>query len=617
MSDHLNSIAEVMVPLPLEGPFDYAVPMVFQKNIEAGQRVEILFNRRKMLGFVVKLKQESEFKKLNPIVALLDKQAVFDSAILKLALETSSYFGCSEGEILEGALPRALRKRKLNEEMWSVRNLKQNTSKNKELIFDSEGVKKWEYLEKQIKTAIDNKESVLFLVPEKEGVAFAVKQLSAITEVLIYKWDSKLTPKKEFEVWLNIRQGKPCIVVGTRSAVWLPLWNLGLIILHDEEAETYKQEQPPHYHARTVSQLRSKIEGTRLILTSMLPTIDSYYEASKERIQLHEFKDENTPGIQLVDTSNYKGGRAQTISYPIQNALFQDLEKGKKFLLILNRKGFGTLTHCQQCGYASKCPRCDINLTYRSSVNMLICSRCDHKEAVVKQCPNCKGAYMRSIGMGIERIENDFIKFYPHAKIGRFDKDSKTFPKNAQVLIATTAIFRYREKWKADVVAVLDFDSMLYQGSYESTYQAMLTLMYARSLAKERLIVQTRMPENECLRSLQHAEFHAFYDREIASRKEWNYPPFKHLVLVHFRGEKEEKVLEASSMLSEILRTNAPQDIEVSEPFHAKTAKLRDKFRYDIMIKGKNIDGILKLIKVCIKQSKRKQGVIVTIEVDG
>lgn len=613
-----NKIAKIVVGLPVDGPFDYAVSKDFRDCISIGQRVRISFNRRNRVGFVVGSANRSAFKKLNPILSLLDDGPALDGHAVELAKTFSAYYGCSLGEAIETFLPSPLRRDRfsLSSATPPAVIIRDAPADNRTiLIHDQTRHKRWPYIIKHIDEVIDAGKRVIVLVPEKSFIGETVAALEKKLTCSIAVFDKKLTPKKELERWEQIRNGDFSVVIGTRSAIFAPVANLGLIVIDDEENGAYKQEQAPHYRAHEVARMRSAIDQCRIIFASSLPSAETWEEAKKNKWEKVNFKDDNGGKVQIIDMNNYNPRKTSILSFPLQNAIQKTLENNGKIILFMNRIGFTTQTHCQQCGFILKCERCDVNLTYLHSKKIMACRHCNYKRELPKVCPECRGSYLKSMGRGVEKLESETARLYPGARIYHYDRQSKVFPKHADIIITTQAIFRRHDQWTVALVAILNFDAQMYHVDFRCGHKAFSLLVHLKQFAKENFLIQTRMRDSYCVQSIKDMSFDKFYRQELELRKELQLPPYKHLVALGLRGVNEESVLKQSMDLFDKLDKLKPKGVMVSDPHPDVNPKLRDKYRFTILLKGKSVKKMLAHIKLTLK-GFRKKGVMIAINVD-
>ncbi len=610
-------IAQVVVGLPVEGPFDYSVAEPLQERIAVGQRVEILFNRRKRIGFVVRLKEKSAFPNLNPILSILDTEPSLDDRFLRLTRSFSDYYGCSWGEAMEAWLPAVLRTKMPSDLKPRAACLQSPSGKAREiLVHDQSPDKRWAFLSARICSCVEAKQGVIFLVPDVSYVDLVEARLRASVLCPVIVWDRKVSPKKELEQWLTAREEEPVLVVGTRSAVFAPLPRPGVIVIYDEESVMYKQPQTPHYHVHEVARMRSREEGCEVVYVSSAPSAEVWEEARKKKWPTHVLEADCLSPVQVVDMTNYNPRRSSILSFPLQDAITKTLTGGGKVVLFINRKGFSTRTHCNQCGFTIKCQRCNVNLTYLYAKKVMVCRHCRLQQELPKVCPQCHEAYLRSTGTGVEKLESEAARLYPQARVGRYDSDSGSFPEEADVVITTQAVLKVEGRLRFDLVAVIHFDAELHHQDFRSAQKAFALLVHLRQLARMKLLVQTRLSDNYCLEALRKADFGYFYKMELKHRKELGLPPYNHLLAVGLRGAAEDVVFSQATELFQKMNDRCPAGVEISDPHADVNPKLRDKYRFTILLKGKSVKGILAFAHKTLKDFRRKKGTIITINVD-
>ncbi len=626
-----KKIAKIVVGLPVEGPFDYAVCEDFQKKIATGMRVLVIFNRRKMVGYVVGFANRSSFSNLNPILSLLDQNPVLNKPSLDLAIMLSKHYGCSLGEAIEAMLPVFLRKKKAYAFERAGNGVAGSLPDHvplKELVTDQSLELRWEILLPQIQKAIEAKKSVLFLVPENRMVKSLEQRIRSNIDCEMLAMDKKLSAKNEEELWKKMISNEPKFVMGTRSAVFSPLKSLGLIILADEENRAYKQEQSPYYHACEVAQMRAKVDKTDLIIVSSAPSAETWQQFKGGNYTRIQLKSKSVSEMKLVDLSNFNPQKTSKLSFPLQSSIEKTLKEQGKVLIFMNRKGFFTMTSCNACGYVLKCERCDVNLTYLFEKKQMVCKHCNFTRDLPSFCPSCKGAYLRSVGMGVEKLESEVSRLYPLAKVGSFDKDSKSYPHKADIVIATQAVLGYQVNVNVDLVGIISFDAELNHFDFRSAQRAFALLARLRQMAQKILLVQTSLLDNYTLRAAMDMNYAKFYREELTLRKEIGLPPFKRLVYIISRGKDQETVYDYSQKLFYELtnllknpreissKTFSPKDIEITESHPDVFAKLRDNFRFSIMLKGPSLKNLLVLIKAALKKKRGNRSIFSAVIVD-
>jgi len=390
-----------------------------------------------------------------------------------------------------------------------------------------------------------------------------------------------------------------------------------LIILYEEENNSYKQEQSPFYHARHMAFLRSRIESSRIIFVSSAPSLELWWLAHKKEIKSVVFEAEAAFYVQTVDMSHDYARRSSLLSFPLQGSIQKTLEAKGKIVLLMNRMGFSTRTCCHQCGYTIKCKRCDVNLTYLYHQKKMVCRHCHYTMLPPSACPECHSSYLRFTGMGIEKLESEVSRLFPQARVGRFDKDSRSVPLDFDILIATQAILKIKEKLSVSLVAVLRIDAELNRLDFRSGEKTFSLLAYLNQLAGEKLIIQTAVPDNYCLKAARKMDFKRFYQEEIKTRRELNFPPFRHLIAIMMRGAKENVLFEeANRIYKELKESNKKRSVEILEPQSDIIPKLRGKYRFTLLVKGKDVKGMTAFIKETLKFLKKKSGMMISVNVD-
>ena len=467
-----------------------------------------------------------------------------------------------------------------------------------------------------IRKTLDANRSVVFLVPEAAMADFVVAHLAKAVSAPVVVLDKKASAAKELESWLAVREGKVRILVGTRSAIFAPAARLGLIVIYEEENTAYKQEQTPHYDARTLARIRAVVEKCSVLYVSSAPSAETWEQARKGKWQKITCDAERSSAMQIIDMTNYNPQKTSILSFPLQNAIRDTLAQQGKVILLMNRKGFTTRTHCQQCGFTVKCGRCNVNLTYLYSQKVMVCRHCNFKTELPKICPQCRGGYLRSSGTGTEKLESEVARLYPQARVGRFDTNSKSFPHQADVVITTKAVLREQGTVAAELVGVINFDAELHHLDFRSGHHAFAFLVRLRQLAAQKLLVQTRMMDNYVLQAVSRNDFNGFYKKELELRKELGFPPYRHLVSIGLRGVNEDFVFEQAKELSARLEKDRDAKVEISDPHPDVNPKLRDKYRFTILLKGHSVKSILAFIRKALKDFSRKRNTILTINVD-
>ena len=630
--------AKVVVGLPVEGPFDYIVPTGFRKKIKVGVRVHVTFRTKELVGYVVKLASKTKIKNLKAILEVIDDSPILDKDTLLLTKKLCDYYCCSWGEAIETALPEGLRRGKLLPKIDNPQvNPPKSALNNQEIILlhDLDGLKRWEIYLQEIKQALGNNRSVIILLPDIDSVLTAKEMLSVKLDCSIDVLYRK--QPQELNAWLRIKEGRANIVIGSRSGIFAPLNNLGLIIIDEEQASSYKQDQVPHYHPREVGFMRMHIEKAKLILGSTCPSLESFYLAKESKTQyIFIPRTRDFPEIKIIDTKDLipiAFRRNIILSKYLQDSIVSALATKGKILLFLNRRGFATLATCRHCDTVLKCPRCNINLVYHFKENTLNCHYCNFKMSPPQICPNCNSGSIRYSGIGTEKIESELSRLFPEARIKSLDKPRPFYNteelqikkergkhkdikiEDADIFIATKSIIK-KTDLNFDLIGVLYIDNYLNRIDFragEKTFDLLLGLL---RLTDKKLVIQTNLPGHHCFAALLNKGINMFYEEELRQRKQLNFPPYKHFALLKLRGRMEARIKEASNVLFKALnKYHKIKSIKIVSVNPGQPSKLRGNFYWQILIRGDSSYEISRFLKMHLKDFSHS-GIIVTVDID-
>lgn len=653
--------AKVVLDLPIEGPLDYIVPLEFRGKLNPGSRVWVTLRNKRLIGYVVKLTQKSNIKNLKKILAPLEANPLLDKNMLALTKELSQYYCSSWGQAIATALPEALRKGNKIPEISSSFALVDRTVQPLQasqrscrgdfnlvpeetfpgakllvsggrtetiLVHSLEISQRWEVYFAKIRETFSQLKSVLILAADKNAV-LEVKDLITsrlkIIPIILYRKEPK-----ELEEWMRIKSQGPHIIVGTRSAVFAPVKDLGLLIIDEEENPVYKQDQMPHYHARDVGLMRAHREKSIIILGTSSPSLESFYLAKRDRIKyLFIPRKRDYPQIKILDTkSEYRFSKKQKppiLSKYLEDSISSVLASQGKTLLFINRRGFATLAACSNCRASLKCPRCDINLVYHFKSNILSCHYCNFRMELVKICPHCNAGYIKFSGTGTERIESEISRIFAQAKVKLLDDKLGPESSDADIFVATSSVIRRtprdysledRDKWlNFDLIGILGIDNSLNRIDLRSSEKTFSLLVGLLGLTDKKLVIQTGLSGHHCFQALLRNDPAIFYNQELKQRRQLDFPPFSHLALIKLRGKKEEKVKEAGFSLFEKLKARHNKAINVLSLNPGHPAKLRGNFYWQILLSAKKAEKISAFLKINLKDFS-SSGIIVTPDVD-
>lgn len=464
--------------------------------------------------------------------------------------------------------------------------------------------------ERLIEKTLEEGKSAILLVPEISLIPQVYGRFVGLFQEEVSVMHSGLSDGEKFDQFQLIAKGEKRIVVGARSAVFAPVKNLGLIIIDEEQEDSFKEDvRHPRYHAREVAQLRCMAEGASLLLGSATPSLDSYVKAAKRGLFGYAVlpkRINNTlpPKIQLIDMREEFRGREETvISRPLEKALKENLEKGLKSILLLNRRGYFTFVLCRDCGEVVTCPHCDVPLRYHKGIDRLICHYCGHTSFLPKKCPSCGSDRIKPYGVGTERVEEMVKAILPEAVIVRMDKDTtssknahqkllKAFMEEGDILIGTQMIAKGLDIEKVALVGILSVDSTLHLQHYkaaEKTFQLISQVAgrAGRGRYQGEVMLQTYDTEHYAILTAMENSYEDFAKAELSYRKAFRYPPYVNLYTIVISGVREERVKLDSERIKKKME-QVFQGEEILGPAPMEILKVKDIYRYRITLKSKN-----------------------------
>lgn len=504
----------------------------------------------------------------------------------------------------------------LSEEQQSVKDglraLMEQGEPNVALLYGVTGSGKTQIFIKLIEETVEQGKQAVMLVPEISLTPQTVQKFQSLFGDSVAVMHSSLSLGERLDEWKRIKRGEAKIVVGTRSAIFAPLQNIGIIIMDEEGENSYKSESAPRYHAREIAKLRCVEHHALLLLASATPSIDSFYHAQTGRYHFFELKNRYTdaglPDVFILDLKEDEKQQNHTgLSSRLVDELYYNLQHKEQSILLLNRRGYNPFATCMDCSNVISCPNCSVALTYHKANGYLMCHYCGYAQKYNAKCPECGGEHIKLSGLGTQRIEDELSELFPDAKILRMDADT-TYSRYAyeekftrfaageyDMMIGTQMIAKGLNFPNVTLVGVLSADQSLYANDYRSCERtfSLITQVVGRSgrgEKKGRAFIQTYTPDHPVINFAAEQNYFGFYQDEIESRKALLYPPFCDLCLVGFSGAVQENVKFAADFFMEVLKAyleKVPLPIRVLGPNPAGIFRLNGKYRYRIIIKCK------------------------------
>jgi len=510
-------------------------------------------------------------------------------------------------------------KHELNEEQLNAFNEISNTLEYKTFLLEGvTGSGKTEVYLNLIDSTIKQGKSAILLVPEITLTMQIVNRFYEWFGNNVAIFHSALSNGEKYDEYLKILRGEVNIVVGTRSAIFTPLNNLGLIIIDEEHSDTYKQENMPRYNAIDIAKKRCEYHNVPLVLGSATPTLESRARAIKG-VYKHLFLTKRAgksvlPNVTIIDMVEEIKKRNFIISDELKNKINERLEREEQIIILLNRRGYSTTINCSNCGFTYKCPNCDITLTYHKSSNNLRCHYCGYTTFKNETCPNCHDDSLNYLGLGTEKVEMELNQMFPKSSIVRMDQDTTSKKgshekiindfkeRKYDILLGTQMISKGLDFPYVTLVGIINADTTLNIPDFRSNERTFALLYQASGRAgrgnlKGEVIIQTYNPDNFVLNCVKNNDFNSFYDYEMNIRKILKYSPYYYLVSLKVTSNDYKIALENANKVFKYLKDNLDSDTIVLGPTTASLFKFNNIYRFQIVIKYKYDKNITKVLK--------------------
>ena len=477
--------------------------------------------------------------------------------------------------------------------------------------------------------------SAILLVPEISLTPQMIRTFSGYFGNSVAVLHSSLSIGERYDEWKRAKNGEARLVIGTRSAVFAPFEDLGLIIIDEEQEESYKSEHSPRYHARDIAKYRCAKTDSLLLLGSATPDLESRYAAETGKykyFELHErYNEMQLPAVSIVDMkSELRSGNGGNISVRLQNELGENLERGEQSILFINRRGANKLISCGECGHIYKCPNCSVALTYHSSNRRLMCHYCGYSRKPDPFCPDC-GGLLTFIGAGTQLIEEELKQLFPDAGVIRMDTDTVKAAGNHEtllerfrkdkipIMVGTQMVTKGLNFENVTLIGVLSADQSLYCGDYRSGERtfSLITQVVGRSGRGNkpgRAVIQTFTPQNEIIRLAAAQDYDGFYHSEIRLRRLQHTPPFADIISITASGAEESAVLKCCSDIRSILAASVRSrpDVNILGPAPLPVVKVNNRYRYRVNLScraDKEMRELVSAVLIKLNSSGKYRGV--------
>jgi primosomal protein N' (replication factor Y) len=619
---------EVALAVPLARNFTYR--WTAERPPQNGDAVHVQLNRRDLVGVVVGQSRSTSLSTVLPVDEVLDPVYRIDADRMDLARRIADYYGCPLGEVLRLMLPpkpgATARKSPLQvgadsspksghdltaEQRHCVERIARMLDDGAFASFLLHGVTgsgKTEVYLQLIDRCLARGRTALVLLPEIALTPQTIRRVRERFPGQVAPSHSRLTAGERSVVWEAASRGEARVVVGARSAVFVPMPQLGLIVVDEEHEPSFKSEKHPRYHARDVALLRAAREKVPVVLGSATPSLESFWNARTGKYELLSLPDRvsgerQMPTVRIIDRRSEDESRFEPLSPPLVDAIRGALDRGDQAILFHNRRGFARYLQCAACGSVAECPRCDISLTWHLSTDQLRCHYCDHRERRPERCEECAEEIMDPRGTGTERVELALESRFPGARVIRMDQDTtrrsqghrrildKFGRGEADILVGTQMVAKGLHFPKVTVVGVVDADQGLHFPDFRAHERAfqLLTQVSGRAGRGDagEVFAQTLDPDHRVLRHFARHEVVRFLEEELEQRRQLGYPPLRRLQAVTVTAPREDLLDAALDRLAVSLRHHlAGEGLEILGPARAVLARINRRYRGQMLIKG-------------------------------
>ena len=643
--------ADVAVCLPLSRTFVYCV----SDPVEPGCRVVVPFRKRDVEGFVVSLHETTPEVKALTVKAVIDNTPLLRPEIFELCRWISEYYVSPLGEVLKGALPPGITAKHVEragsgkataaaerpnpsvfrpalteEQSGALEVIISPQAFRPVLLHGVTGSGKTEVYMRAAQHFLAAGKASLILVPEIGLTPQLTDRFASRFPGKTAILHSSLTKRQRIDEWLRIFSGQAPIVIGTRSAVFAPLANLGLIVVDEEHETSYKQEEVPRYNARDTAVMRAKITGAVAVLGSATPSMESFRNAETgkyRRLTLSKrVEDRPLPDIAIVNMREEyaAAGKQVVFSRPLVDAIAIRLARAQQTMILLNRRGYAAFLLCRHCGFTFQCSACSVALTYHRNIEKLLCHYCGLARRPPARCTECDSEYIHYVGEGTERLEAELKEMFPDARIGRVDRDTMRHMRDFErvlggfrngeidILVGTQMIAKGHDFPGVTLVGVIGADAPLALPDFraaERTFQ-LLTQVAGRSgrgADPGEVVVQSYFPDHYTFQLAVNQRFEDFYAREVRYRKAMFYPPFTSLAGIMVTDQEPSRAVETARGVGEFLDSIRSDAVRILGPAPAPLERIKHVHRHQLLIKSSSratLHSMLERLQAYVEEKK-------------
>ncbi len=623
-----------------------------------GQLVNVPLGKRKEKGIVLSQENSKEIEKIKRVDSIITEDIVISEHELELYQWMSHYYHYSLGKLIYDCMPKILKRPreltwiqgagsplpfKLSNEQTSVFSKIMDlglTTFHKSLIHGVTGSGKTAIYLNLIKEVFSLKKNVLFLLPEINLTSQFIKTFSEFLDCKVYCYHSGVSQSEKYRLWKELpNEEGPVLILGVRSSLFLPIKNLGLIVVDEEHDSSFKQDDRCAYNARDVAIKRASLLNIPVILASATPSLESFQSQRNTNKYFTLKKRVNNSKLPEVELLDLKGDENQSF-WPLHSQSIEKireaLEKNEQVLVFVNKLGFSRFLQCRGCGHRFMCPNCSVTLTPYQSRKSLECHHCSYKEPAPTSCPKCSCLTLSHQGFGTEKVQMVLKEIFPQKVIERFDRDEiknsiqieeklESFHRHEiDVFVGTQMLSKGHNFKRVNTVIILGADSQLNFPDFrseEKVYQLLtqITGRAGRYGEDSKVVIQTYQPEYELFEIIKKHEFDEFYFNEVQMRKAANCPPFTRLATLTFHGRFQKNVQEMSQRVADELRKLIEEHfslVKLLGPRASVIEKRAGKFSWVCLLKSEDVNQLHNLIKTFELNYKKYQGVEYKIDID-
>jgi len=626
-------ITEVAIPVPLHNTFDY----LCKEKVVIGSRVKVPFGSKKVTGIVLSHKDKSSFSKLKEVEEVIDHEALLSKEILEFLTWSANYYHHPIGEVLSNAIPKNLRNGKpavlkkpseanvkvsstdiqlTTEQSFAINEvLKSSSEFNGFLLHGVTGSGKTEVYLNITERLLKTGKQVLVLVPEIGLTPQMISRFEERIEGQVVAVHSQLNDTQKQDAYLLAKNGDAKVILGTRSAIFTPIPNLGLVIVDEEHDNSFKQQSNFRYSARDLSFMRAKFANVPLILgtaTPSLETLKNVIEKKLARLTLTSRPGEAImPSIDLIDMRSQP---SEPLSKPLIARIKHYLSESRQVMLFINRRGYAPIYYCTECGWQSECTSCDSRLVYHRSINRLKCHHCGLEKSPESSCPSCSSKELKILGYGTERLEENLESFFPSTEVIRIDRDTtrkkKAFATHLKkinsgepcIIIGTQMLAKGHDFSNLAFVGILDVDVGLMSTDFRATeHLAQLLVQVSgrcgRGKYKGEVNIQTRYPNHPIFNFVKDSRYTEYAKTLLLERKDTKLPPFAHQALICANAKNKILAENFLTEVAQLINSIEIESVEIWGPVPGVIERKSDYYYFNLYLQSEDRGQLRRLIQ--------------------